>query len=153
MRCAAPRGCCRGTSRRHRGREGGKPAEREAGRLEAPTAAGRGRGRDGVGCVADHGGSDPEAEGWAPDEGDPPCFWARDGLYPDIAFIRSLGDLTAEAIGVFAESEVKSVEITPSHLFFVVASDGVFEFLSSQEVVDRVPASFSALCSFSCLWI
>nr|ACG25548.1 hypothetical protein [Zea mays]ACG25572.1 hypothetical protein [Zea mays] len=81
---------------------------------------------------------DPEAERWAPDEGDPPRVWARDGLYPGTAFTRSLGDLAAEAIGVIAEPEVKSVEITPSHLFFVVASDGVFEFLSSQEVVDRV---------------
>ncbi|KAG0546093.1 hypothetical protein BDA96_02G418000 [Sorghum bicolor] len=81
---------------------------------------------------------DPEAEGWAPDEGDPPRVWARDGLYPGTAFTRSLGDLAAEAVGVVAEPEVKSVEITPSHLFFVVASDGVFEFLSSQEVVDRV---------------
>jgi serine/threonine protein phosphatase PrpC len=88
---------------------------------------------------------DPESEGWAPDEGDPPRVWARDGLYPGTAFTRSLGDLAAEAVGVIAEPEVKSVEITPAHLFFVVASDGVFEFLSSQEVVDMVLVSFSAL--------
>ncbi|CAN6200048.1 unnamed protein product [Urochloa humidicola] len=81
---------------------------------------------------------DPESEGWVPDEGDPPRVWARDGLYPGTAFTRSLGDLAAEAVGVIAEPEVKSVEITPAHLFFVVASDGVFEFLSSQEVVDMV---------------
>ncbi|KAK3127882.1 hypothetical protein QOZ80_7AG0579680 [Eleusine coracana subsp. coracana] len=81
---------------------------------------------------------DPESEGWAPDEGDPPRVWARDGLYPGTAFTRSLGDVAAEAVGVIAEPEVKSVEITPAHLFFVVASDGVFEFLSSQEVVDMV---------------
>jgi hypothetical protein len=80
--------------------------------------------------------------------GDPPRVWARDALYPGTAFTRSLGDLTAEAVGVIAEPEVKSVEITPSHLFFVVASDGMFEFLSSQEVVDRVPALFSAPFSF-----
>ena len=30
------------------------------------------------------------------------------------------------------------MEITPAHLFFVVTSDGVFEFLSSQEVVNMV---------------
>ncbi|XP_008670614.1 probable protein phosphatase 2C 65 isoform X3 [Zea mays] len=81
---------------------------------------------------------DPEDVGWTPNEGDPPRVWARDALYPGTAFTRSLGDLAAEAVGVIAEPEVKSVEITPSHLFFVVASDGVFEFLSSQEVVDRV---------------
>ncbi|KAL5197558.1 hypothetical protein ABZP36_001070 [Zizania latifolia] len=81
---------------------------------------------------------DPDAEGWVADEGDPPRVWARDGLYPGTAFTRSLGDLAAEAVGVIAEPEVKSVEITPAHLFFIVASDGVFEFLSSQEVVDMV---------------
>ncbi|BAF22374.2 Os07g0646100 [Oryza sativa Japonica Group] len=79
---------------------------------------------------------DPEAESWVADEGDPPRVWARDGLYPGTAFTRSLGDQAAEAVGVIAEPEVKSVEITPAHLFFVVASDGVFEFLSSQDVVD-----------------
>jgi serine/threonine protein phosphatase PrpC len=41
-------------------------------------------------------------------------------------------------LGVIAEPEVKSVEITPAHLFFMVASDGVFEFLSSQDVIDMV---------------
>ncbi|KAL6841872.1 hypothetical protein ACP4OV_028384 [Aristida adscensionis] len=81
---------------------------------------------------------DPDSEGWVPDEGDPPRVWARDGLYPGTAFTRSLGDVAAEAVGVIAEPEVKSVDITPAHLFFVVASDGVFEFLSSQEVVDMV---------------
>uniref|UniRef100_A0A0A9BXE9 protein-serine/threonine phosphatase n=1 Tax=Arundo donax TaxID=35708 RepID=A0A0A9BXE9_ARUDO len=81
---------------------------------------------------------DPESEGWVPDEGDPPRVWARDGLYPGTAFTRSLGDVAAESVGVIAEPEVKSVEITPPHLFLVVASDGVFEFLSSQEVVDMV---------------
>ncbi|BAT02905.1 Os07g0646100 [Oryza sativa Japonica Group] len=83
---------------------------------------------------------DPEAESWVADEGDPPRVWARDGLYPGTAFTRSLGDQAAEAVGVIAEPEVKSVEITPAHLFFVVASDGVFEFLSSQDVVDMVAA-------------
>uniref|UniRef100_A0A453AWQ3 protein-serine/threonine phosphatase n=1 Tax=Aegilops tauschii subsp. strangulata TaxID=200361 RepID=A0A453AWQ3_AEGTS len=81
---------------------------------------------------------DPDAEGWLADEGDPPRVWARDGLYPGTAFTRSLGDLAAEGVGVIADPEVKTVEITPAHLFFVVASDGVFEFLSSQEVVDMV---------------
>ncbi|XP_047068258.1 probable protein phosphatase 2C 65 isoform X2 [Lolium rigidum] len=84
------------------------------------------------------GARDPDAEGWLADEGDPPRVWARDGLYPGTAFTRSLGDLAAEGVGVIADPEVKSVQISPSHLFFVVASDGVFEFLSSQEVVDMV---------------
>ncbi|CAD6216871.1 unnamed protein product [Miscanthus lutarioriparius] len=82
---------------------------------------------------------DPEAEGWAPDEGgSTPRLGAR-RLYPaPPPSPAACGDLAAWPSRGVAEPEVKSVEITPSHLFFVVASDGVFEFLSSQEVVDRV---------------
>ncbi|KAJ6842042.1 putative protein phosphatase 2C 65 isoform X1 [Iris pallida] len=90
------------------------------------------------------GNKDPEVQSWGDeedDDGDPPRLWVRDGLYPGTAFTRSLGDSTAEAIGVIAVPEVMEVEITPEHLFFVVASDGVFEFLSSQAVVNMV-ASF-----------
>ncbi|KAK9266448.1 hypothetical protein L1049_012464 [Liquidambar formosana] len=59
-------------------------------------------------------------------------------MYPGTAFTRSIGDSTAEKIGVVAVPEVILVQLTPDHPFFVVASDGVFEFLSSQAVVDMV---------------
>jgi serine/threonine protein phosphatase PrpC len=59
-------------------------------------------------------------------------------MYPGTAFTRSLGDRLAETIGVVATPEVSIVRFTPNHLFFVVASDGIFEFLSSQTVVDMV---------------
>ena len=74
---------------------------------------------------------DPEAEGLLAYEGYPaPRLGpARDGLYPGTTFTHILGDLAAEGVGV-------DPEITPAHLFFVVTSDGVFEFLSSQEVVN-----------------
>ena len=71
-------------------------------------------------------------------DGDPPRLWVQNGMYPGTAFTRSVGDSTAESIGVVAVPEVMTVKITPNHLFFVVASDGVFEFLSSQAVVDMV---------------
>jgi serine/threonine protein phosphatase PrpC len=44
----------------------------------------------------------------------------------------------AERIGVFAEPEVESRALSEDCAFVVVASDGVFEFLSSQSVVDMV---------------
>lgn len=59
-------------------------------------------------------------------------------MYPGTAFTRSVGDCTAEGIGVTAEPEVSMVHLSPNHLFFVVASDGIFEFLPSQAVVDMV---------------
>lgn len=93
------------------------------------------------------GVKDPEVQSWGEeedDEGDPPRLWVQGGLYPGTAFTRSVGDAMAERIGVIAVPEVKEVKITPEHLFFVVASDGVFEFLSSQTVVNMV--SYLILC-------
>uniref|UniRef100_A0A7I4CQ98 cGMP-dependent protein kinase n=1 Tax=Physcomitrium patens TaxID=3218 RepID=A0A7I4CQ98_PHYPA len=72
------------------------------------------------------------------DDGDPPRLWVQNGMYPGTAFTRSLGDSAAEEIGVIAVPEVLVVDLTPQHPFFVVASDGVFEFINSQTVVDMV---------------
>lgn len=65
-------------------------------------------------------------------------LWVQNGMYPGTAFTRSIGDSTAEKIGVVAVPEVSMVQLTANHPFFVVASDGVFEFLSSQTVVEMV---------------
>lgn len=46
----------------------------------------------------------------------------------------------AERIGVFAEPEVVTKQLTNNHPFIVLASDGVWEFLPSQSVVDMVRA-------------
>ncbi|XP_024362435.1 probable protein phosphatase 2C 35 [Physcomitrium patens] len=72
------------------------------------------------------------------DDGDPPRLWVADDMYPGTAFTRSIGDSVAEKIGVTAVPEVLCLELRPRHPFFLIASDGVFEFLSSQAVVDIV---------------
>ncbi|XP_057956759.1 probable protein phosphatase 2C 35 [Malania oleifera] len=84
---------------------------------------------------------DPDIQSWGDEEtegSDPPRLWVQNGMYPGTAFTRSVGDSTAEKIGVTAVPEVSILQLTPDHLFFVIASDGVFEFLSSQEVVNMV---------------
>ncbi|XP_052191223.1 probable protein phosphatase 2C 35 isoform X2 [Diospyros lotus] len=84
---------------------------------------------------------DPGIQTWGDEEtegSDPPRLWVQDGMYPGTAFTRSVGDSTAEKIGVIAEPEVSMFQLTPNHPFFVVASDGVFEFLPSQTVVEMV---------------
>lgn len=72
------------------------------------------------------------------DDGDPPRLWVPNGMYPGTAFTRSIGDSIAESIGVVGNPEIVAFELTADHPFFVLASDGVFEFLSSQAVVDMV---------------
>ncbi|RVX21731.1 putative protein phosphatase 2C 35 [Vitis vinifera] len=84
---------------------------------------------------------DPDIQTWGDEEtegSDPPRLWVQNGMYPGTAFTRSVGDGTAEKIGVIAVPEVSMIELASNHLFFVVASDGVFEFLSSQTVVEMV---------------
>ncbi|BBN09518.1 protein MpPP2C_E [Marchantia polymorpha subsp. ruderalis] len=83
----------------------------------------------------------PDVQCWGgeeDDDGDPPRLWVAAGMYPGTAFTRSIGDTVAEQIGVIAVPEVLIMELTAQHPFFVIASDGVFEFLSSQAVVDMV---------------
>lgn len=72
------------------------------------------------------------------DGGDPPRLWAADGSYPGTAFTRSLGDSMAEEVGVIGVPEVAKFHLADDYAFFVIASDGVWEFLTSQDVVDMV---------------
>lgn len=54
------------------------------------------------------------------------------------AFTRSIGDLVSEELGVSAEPEILCKALNAHDKFIVIASDGVFEFLTSQNVVDIV---------------
>ena len=67
---------------------------------------------------------------------DPPRIWSPHGEYPGTAFTRSLGDSYAEELGVFAEPEMITRTVRSNDKIIVVASDGVFEFLTNQSVVD-----------------
>jgi serine/threonine protein phosphatase PrpC len=77
-------------------------------------------------------------------------------MYPGTAFTRSIGDMAAERIGVVADPEVSIKNLEHNVEFLVLASDGVFEFMSSQTVVNMVrpqltPLSplFSSICHFT----
>jgi len=74
--------------------------------------------------------------------GDPPRVWSPHGEYPGTAFTRSLGDSIAEELGVFAEPEMVTRELGSDDKIIVLASDGVFEFLTNQSVID-ICAKFS----------
>mmetsp|Transcript_12055 Transcript_12055/g.28578 ORF Transcript_12055/g.28578 Transcript_12055/m.28578 type:complete len:743 (-) Transcript_12055:339-2567(-) len=74
--------------------------------------------------------------------GDPPRVWSPNGDYPGTAFTRSLGDSMAEALGVYAEPEMITREFKPDDRMIIIASDGIFEFLTNQSVVD-ICAKFS----------
>jgi hypothetical protein len=76
---------------------------------------------------------------------DPPRLWIAGKEYPGTAFTRSLGDWFAESVGVIAEPEMLTLELTSNDQIVVIASDGVFEFLTNQEVIDLCAESQSPL--------
>ena len=68
--------------------------------------------------------------------GDPPRVWCKEGNYPGTSFTRSLGDFIAEKSGVYAEPEILVRDLKPEDRIIVLADDGVFEFLTNQNVID-----------------
>lgn len=71
-------------------------------------------------------------------KGNLPRIWLSetDQAIPGTTFTRSLGDAIAETIGVCAKPEFYSRDITDDDKVLVLGSDGVFEFLSNQSVID-----------------
>ena len=53
---------------------------------------------------------------------------------------RSFGDLIAASVGVIPEPEVWERKIEKDDAFMIMASDGVWEFITNQEAVDIVAA-------------
>ena len=109
-------------------------------------------------------GDKPAGKIWTSEmecDGDPPRLWVKDGYYPGTAFTRSLGDSIAESIGVTAESVDVVHEVGDDDAFVILATDGVWEFISSQQAVDMVAkhgdnlmAAATALCAESYrLWL
>jgi len=72
------------------------------------------------------------------DSGDPPRIWQPDSQLPGCAFTRSIGDSIGEALGVTADPELASRTLTADDRMLILASDGVWEFMTSQMAIDLV---------------
>ena len=64
--------------------------------------------------------------------------WLKNEDYPGLAMSRSFGDRVAHSVGVSTEPEIREYNFEKEDKFFVISSDGLFEFISSQEIVDIV---------------
>ena len=60
--------------------------------------------------------------------------WLKEQDAPGLAMSRSLGDLVAHSIGVSTSPEIMRFELSPDDKFIIIASDGVWEFLSNQDI-------------------
>ena len=68
---------------------------------------------------------------------DPPRVFMAGYRFPGCAFTRSIGDTVGKSLGVSATPEMSEFDLNaePSTRCVVVASDGVFEFMSSAETM------------------
>ena len=68
----------------------------------------------------------------------PERVWLKDEDVPGLAMSRSFGDDIAHTIGVICEPEIIEIDFNEEDKFIILASDGIWEFMSNQEVVDVV---------------
>ena len=73
--------------------------------------------------------------------------WKQSGGVPGLAMSRSIGDCIAKECGVSAEPICEKVELRPGlDLFLLIASDGLWDAMDSQEAVNYVE-SFRSHCT------
>jgi serine/threonine protein phosphatase PrpC len=72
-------------------------------------------------------------------EGDiPKRVFLKDKMYPGLAMTRSIGDTVGVDAGVICTPDVTCQKMEQDWLLLLVCSDGVWEFITSQEAVDIV---------------
>lgn len=71
----------------------------------------------------------------------PPRVWLGHLDIPGLAMSRSLGDSVAHTAGVISEPELFNYKLQDNDKIMVIASDGLWEFMTNQEVIDMIVAS------------
>tara|TARA_B110000305_G_C19075147_1_gene463550 strand:- start:97 stop:555 length:459 start_codon:yes stop_codon:yes gene_type:complete len=64
----------------------------------------------------------------------PQRVWLQDQEIPGLAMSRSLGDQIAHSVGVSSVPETQTFNLGTEDKFVVIGSDGVFEFLTNDEI-------------------
>ena len=68
----------------------------------------------------------------------PMRVWVKDDDYPGLAMTRSFGDRMAATVGVISEPEIKEYDLSEDDKFLIIASDGIWEFISNEECVNLI---------------
>ena len=64
--------------------------------------------------------------------------WSIQKNVPGLAMTRSIGDIASKQNGIISEPEITTRILTKHDKFLIVATDGIWEFISNQEAVDIV---------------
>lgn len=68
----------------------------------------------------------------------PQRVWLEHSHVPGLAMSRSIGDRVAHTIGVISTPEIKTFPLAATDKFLILATDGIWEVLTSQEAVEIV---------------
>jgi serine/threonine protein phosphatase PrpC len=80
-------------------------------------------------------------EAYKDDDGDfvgPERVWLKEENIPGLAMSRSFGDEVAHTVGVVSQPEIFEYNFLNEDKFILLASDGIWEFISSDECVNIV---------------
>ena len=85
------------------------------------------------------------------EQGGPLRIYYKEQNIPGLAMTRSLGDRISRNIGLISEAEVTERKLMVHDKFIVIASDGLWEFMTSREVVEMVAGYYNqGKCDFCC---
>ena len=88
--------------------------------------------------ILDNGG---RVESYKDEDGEfvgPERVWLKEDDIPGLAMSRSFGDEIAHTVGVTAEPEIFDYNFVHEDKFLLLGSDGIWEFISSEECVNIV---------------
>ena len=68
----------------------------------------------------------------------PSRVWMKDQSLPGLAMSRSMGDQLAASLGTTCEPEIFEYNLEEEDKFILIASDGVWEFISSEDSVNLI---------------
>ena len=63
-------------------------------------------------------------------------IWIKGEQYPGIAMSRSIGDMDAKTVGVIPNPQFIEYTLNSKSKYMLVCSDGIFEFISNEEVMN-----------------
>jgi len=68
----------------------------------------------------------------------PQRIWVKNVNSPGLAMSRSIGDTVAHSVGCSCEPDISHTMLGPNDKIVLLASDGIWEFLSNQQVANIV---------------
>lgn len=74
--------------------------------------------------------------------------WIKNGLIPGLAMTRSFGDQIAASVGVLSEPETREYTLREEDKCIILASDGVWEYLSNKKVCELIQSYYERKKSF-----